>query len=198
MRWPAEEIHLWLGVPGAEEVLRRYSDAEIVVGEHGKPRFAGADLHFNLSHSGEHRVLAVARREVGVDVELIRERGDVRELAEIGLPREQAARVAAAAPEQRNALFHRLWVRHEARCKCHGVGLVTPLPSAARDDVVIDLDLGPGVAGALAVQASARSSAACPPPITALQWESSTCSTGSSSSDWSESRRSATPSPGGM
>ena len=198
MRWPAEEIHLWLGVPGAEAVLRRYTDADIVIGEHGKPRLAAAGLHFNLSHSGEYRVLAVARREVGVDVEVVRDRGDVRELAEIGLPREQAARVAAAPPAERNALFHRLWVRHEARCKCRGVGLVAPLPAVAREDVVLDLDLGRGVAGALAVQASARSSAAWPPPITALQWESSTCSTGSSSSGRSASRKSATPSPGGM
>ena len=98
MRWPAEEIHLWLGVPGAEAVLRRYTDAKIVVGEHGKPRLAAAGLHFNLSHSGEHRVLAVARREVGVDVEVVRDRGDVRELAAIGLPPEQAARWRPRGP----------------------------------------------------------------------------------------------------
>jgi phosphopantetheinyl transferase len=124
-------------------------------------------------------------------VEVIRDRGDVRVLAEIGLPPEQAARVAAAPVAERNELFHRLWVRHEARLKCHGVGLVAPLPAAALDDV-LDLDLGPDVAAAVAVQRSARSSAAWPPPITVFQWDDRTCSTGSSSSGRSVARSSST------
>jgi phosphopantetheinyl transferase len=187
LRWPEHDVHLWTGVPRTEEVLAAYLGAEprIELGTHGKPRTQG--LHFNLSHSGHLRVLAVARIEVGLDVELIRDRGDVRELAAIGLPADQAAEVAADPTAER---FHRLWVRHEARCKLHGVGLVAPLPES--DDLVIDLDLGPGVAAALAVQASARSSAAWPPPITGLQWEASTCSTGSSSSGRSASRSPAT------
>jgi phosphopantetheinyl transferase len=191
--WPEDDVHLWTGVPRVEDVLRAYLGAEprIELGPHGKPRVDG--LHFNLSHSGHLRVLAVARQEVGVDVEIVSDRGDVSELAAIGLPADQAAEVAAAPASERNARFHRLWVRHEARCKLHGVGLVAPLPAA--EDVVIDLDLGPGVAAALAVQANARSSAAWPPPITGLQWDARMCSTGSSSSGRSASRSSATRAP---
>jgi phosphopantetheinyl transferase len=193
LRWPEDDVHLWTGVPRVEEVLRAYLGAEphIELGPHGKPRVDG--LHFNLSHSGHLRVLAVARHEVGVDVEIVSDRGDVNELAAIGLPAEQAAQIAAVPANQRNAVFHRLWVRHEARCKLHGVGLVAPLP--ATQDVVIDLELGPGVAAALAVQASARSSAAWPPPITGLQWDARTCSTGSSSSGRSAARSSAMRAP---
>jgi phosphopantetheinyl transferase len=181
-------------VPRVEEVLRGYLGAEprMELGPYGKPRVDG--LHFNLSHSGHLRVLAVARHDVGVDVEIVSDRGDVNELAAIGLPADQAAEVAAAPAEERNARFHHLWVRHEARCKLHGVGLVAPLPAAA-DDVVIDLDLGPGVAAALAVQASARSSAAWPPPITGLQWDARMCWTGSSSSGRSAARSSGTRAP---
>jgi hypothetical protein len=195
MRWPADTIHLWLGAPGPAEVLSAYLGAEpvIALGPHGKPHAPGTGLHFNLSHSGDLRVLAVARREVGLDIELIRDRGDVGELAAIGLPETQAQQVAAAPEHERNELFHKLWARHEARCKLHGVGLVAPLPGIP--DRVVDLDLGPGVAAALALYASARDSAAWPPPITALQWESSTCSTGSSSSGWSAPRRSSTVTP---
>ncbi len=183
-------------MPQVEEVLRAYlgADPRIELGPHGKPRVDG--LYFNLSHSGHLRVLAVARHEVGVDVEIVSDRGDVNELAAIGLPADQAAEVAAAPASERNPRFHRLWVRHEARCKLHGVGLVAPLPAAA-DDVVIDLDLdlGAGVAAALAVHASARSSAAWPPPITGLQWDARMCSTGSASSGWSASRSSARRAP---
>ena len=182
-------------MPRAEEVLRAYLGAEprIELGPHGKPRVNG--LHFNLSHSGHLRVLAVARHEVGVDVEIVSDRGDVNELAAVGLPADQAAHIAAVPANQRNTVFHRLWVRHEARCKLHGVGLVAPLPAAAAAEVVIDLDLGPGVAASLAVQSRARSSAASAPPITGLQWDARTCSTGSSSSGRSLSRSSATRAP---
>jgi phosphopantetheinyl transferase len=194
LRWPEHEVHVWIGVPRVEEVLRAYlgTEPQIELGPHGKPRVDG--LHFNLSHSGHLRILAVARHEVGVDVEIVSDRGDVNELAAIGLPAEQAAHIATVPANQRNAVFHRLWVRHEARLKCHGVGLVAPLPADAAD-VVIDLNLGPGVAAAVAVQASARSSAAWPPPITALQWDARMCSTGSSSSGRSASRSSAMRAP---
>jgi 4'-phosphopantetheinyl transferase len=158
VRWPSpeREVHVWLATPAPgrlEEVLAAYLQRtpRIVVGPHGKPRLDGTSaLRFNLSHSGEHWLLAVAaEREVGIDVEELRPRGDVRELAEVGLPAEDAARVAAAAPEERDAVFHRLWVRHEARLKCHGVGLVAPLPPGATE-VVVDLALGSAAVAALA------------------------------------------------
>jgi hypothetical protein len=195
MRPRADEVHLWLGAGSLEDVLRRYvDDPRIATGPHGKPYLRGSDLRFNLSHSGDLRVLAVALEEVGVDVEVVRDRGDVRELAAIGLPPQGAAQVAAAPAAERDLLFHRLWVRHEARLKCHGVGLVAPLPEGARDRVV-ELDLGPGVVGALAVQASARASAVWPPPITGFQWEHSTCSTGSTTSGFSAARSASTVPP---
>ena len=83
-------------------------------------------LHFNLSHSGHLRVLAVARHEVGVDVEIVGDRGDVNELAAIGLPAEQAAQLAAVPAASGTRCSTASWVRHEARCKLHGVGLVAP------------------------------------------------------------------------
>jgi 4'-phosphopantetheinyl transferase len=122
-------------------------------GPHGKPRLAQPATHplrFSVSHTGALLVVAVAiGREVGVDAEYRRAGRDPMRLAQVGLPPEQAARIAASSEETREALFHRLWVRHEARVKCHGVGLGTPVPAGARD-VVVDLDLRPGVWTALA------------------------------------------------
>ncbi|HTF89874.1 MAG TPA: hypothetical protein VK843_15780, partial [Planctomycetota bacterium] len=42
------------------------------LGPNGKPRLAGVDLHFNLTHTGEHALLAVGERELGLDAEEIR------------------------------------------------------------------------------------------------------------------------------
>ena len=51
-----------LGVPAAE--------VEFAAGPHGKPELPGARLRFNLSHSGERALIALADGvEVGVDVE---------------------------------------------------------------------------------------------------------------------------------
>ena len=41
--------------------------------EHGKPYAAGLDVHFSISHSGNYAVCAVSDKEIGVDVEKIRE-----------------------------------------------------------------------------------------------------------------------------
>ncbi len=72
------------------EILAHYlgtSPAEIafVYGDHGKPALAPpyGDLRFNLSHSHDLALCAVARgSEVGVDVERIRELDDLEGMAD--------------------------------------------------------------------------------------------------------------------
>jgi len=111
-------------------VLARYTGREpagieLRFGERGKPMLAEPDppLCFNLSHSGELALIAVAgEREVGVDVQAI---GD------------------------RPAEFYAQWTRREAVAKCHGVGLWAPLPDAPV--AVAPLDAGEGFAAAVAV-----------------------------------------------
>lgn len=161
MRWPApeREVHVWLAAPAPgrlESVLAAYlgvapPEVRLCRGPHGKPQLDGEPvLRFNLSHTGDRCLVAIAAgRQVGIDLEELRPRGDVRELAEVGLPSTDAAQVSAAPPAQRGPLFHRLWVRHEARLKCHGVGLVAPLPTGATE-VLVDLSPWPATFGAVA------------------------------------------------
>ena len=96
--------------------------------EHGKP-FATVDrlkatVAFNVSHSGQHGLIAVAPRgTVGVDVE---ERAAQRNLdvlidAVLG-PRERAD-VMAASGRQKLEVFLDLWTLKEALSKAHGLGL---------------------------------------------------------------------------
>lgn len=102
---------LWTRSRGVlRALLGRYLDADsrprelrFVLGPHGKPALrddAGwaSDLRFNLSHSGELMLVAVtAGREVGVDVELVRDRHPAELLRE--------------------------WTVREAIVKCLGTGL---------------------------------------------------------------------------
>ncbi len=45
---------------------------ELSFGEKGKPFFADASVHFNLSHSGHYAVCAASEKPVGVDIENVR------------------------------------------------------------------------------------------------------------------------------
>lgn len=101
------------------------AEIELCLGSRGKPMLAKADaqLRFNLSHSDELALIAIAGgREVGVDVQLT---------------------------GARSAAFYAAWTRREAIAKCHGAGLGAPLPDAAV--AVSALDAGPDFAAAIAV-----------------------------------------------
>lgn len=113
-------------------VLGRYLDCppaavELELGEHGKPRLAAAgELAFNLSHSANLALLAVADREVGVDVE------------RINVDRHPPA-------------FYDEWTANEARVKCLGIGL-TGVPSGATPAIEVHrLELGGEFAAAVAI-----------------------------------------------
>lgn len=151
-RWVASR---WL----LRGVLARYlarpaADIGLEAGEHGKPYLAEptGDLAFNLSHSGNLALVAVAAgREVGVDIELISEERDPVALAEKGLGPQAAAAVRAAPDDERSRVFHRHWADHEARLKCLGVGLGGEVPPGAAAVTVLQLDLGPDFAASVAV-----------------------------------------------
>jgi hypothetical protein len=142
---PLGEVHVWrVALESAQrptfrealrQVLARYlgqepGGVELSVGEHGKPRLPGEELHFNLSHSGALALIAVCRDcEVGVDVERLR--------------------------PKREAAFYCRWARHEARLKCLGTGLGAPLPPDPPAVTIESLDVGPGYAAAVAVKGAA-------------------------------------------
>jgi 4'-phosphopantetheinyl transferase len=145
----------------------------------GKPCLASpsSDLRFNLSHSGQLALVAVARgREVGVDVEEVDADSDLeRRLAlarRFFSPAEVAALESLPAASQTGA-FYACWTRKEAYLKARGGGLSLGLAAfdvslrpgepaallATRDDPaqaarwsLHALDPGPGYAAALAVE----------------------------------------------
>lgn len=139
---------LWARSRGVlRALLGRYLDRDpralrFVFGAHGKPALLpegrapaavlrpapAADLRFNLSHSGAIALYAVtAGREVGVDIERVRERY--------------------------TAEFLRAWVAREATVKCRGSGLLTPLGDLpAVESWTAEPDVGSQAASAVAVE----------------------------------------------
>lgn len=168
---PLGEVHVWRVElesaqrpafrGGLRQVLARYlaegpEEIELTVGEHGKPRLAGEQLHFNLSHSGAMALIAVCGdREVGVDVEQIKPGRDLIALAERALLPADAAAVREAAEAKREATFYRLWACHEARLKCLGVGIGSLPPPGSPPVAVETLEVSPEHAAAVAVAGTA-------------------------------------------
>ncbi len=90
----------------------------------GKPYLRGTTLRFNISHSADMALVAVADgREVGVDVERVRPRPDMQRIAERVFSAREIAELQAAPAEAQTEVFFRLWTQTEARLKASGEGL---------------------------------------------------------------------------
>ena len=127
------------------------AEVRLEIADRGKPRLVGGEGPlFSLSHSHGLALVAVAEREVGVDVERIDFDRDLLALARRGLAAADAELIGAARPAGRAAVFYAAWTRHEARLKCLGSGLAAPA-LADTPVAVRTLDVAPEYAAAVAV-----------------------------------------------
>lgn len=115
---------------------------ELAAAARGKPalagRFAGADLRFNVSHCQDVAVYAFSSgREVGVDVEAVRDLPDADDVAARWFSRQEYATYRALEPDDRALGFFQCWTRKEAFIKALGDGLFHPLDR-------FDVSLAPG------------------------------------------------------
>jgi len=167
------------------DYLRVAADTiHFVSGPHGKPAIApplaAGGLEFNLSHSHEVALVAVARqRAVGVDVEFVKRKFSFDDLARrFFTTKEVAALFELPQPLQREAFFQ-CWTSKEAFLKAKGTGMSGKLDEVAitlaadqqvrinasvPDWSLTELTLCVGYQGALVVQGDPR-------PIRCFQWE---------------------------
>jgi 4'-phosphopantetheinyl transferase len=163
----AQDATRWVRARGIlRALLARYAATDprrlrFEEGPHGKPALAAdasaaaSGLRFNLSHSGDVALIAVALdREVGVDVELPRRAVDHVAIARRVMSAEEVERLAALEdPHERERAFLRAWVRWEAVLKCRGTGIgAAGEPSPQPDPWVAQLEISPPAAAALAVE----------------------------------------------
>jgi 4'-phosphopantetheinyl transferase len=89
---------------------------------------AESGVTFNVSHSGGIALLAFTRgREIGVDVEQVRQDSDLQAIARRFFSMHEQNQLAALPAEKRIDAFFRCWTRKEAYIKATGDGLSLPL-----------------------------------------------------------------------
>jgi 4'-phosphopantetheinyl transferase len=146
--------------------------------EFGKPdlcaEVADAPLRFNVSHAHETALFAITSgREVGVDVEFIREDFAALDTAERFFSEVEVAALRGLPRGSRTLAFFNCWTRKEAYIKARGEGLSLPLkqfavsaapgepaallsaehaPDAVSRWSLVELHPGPGYVGALAFE----------------------------------------------
>jgi 4'-phosphopantetheinyl transferase len=120
------------------ELLGRYlkraaADLEFEYGPQGKPalstKSSQESVHFNVSHSHGIALLAfTVGRELGVDVELVRQFGGL-EIAERYFSPREVMELNRLHSSQQDEGFFLCWTRKEAYLKARGEGLHVPLKS---------------------------------------------------------------------
>jgi 4'-phosphopantetheinyl transferase len=113
-------------------ILSRYLQAaptsiEFIEGSNGKPKLRAnlpGDLRFNLSHSGERAMIAAAfGREIGVDIERVKEGFGFDEVAEHFFTAGEVAALRALPSHLQRQAFYKCWTSKEAFLKAKGTGL---------------------------------------------------------------------------
>lgn len=135
----AEDRHRFLLTRSlVRTTLSRYAavapqDWIFTANEHGRPAIANthpqvASLCFNLSHTRGLIVLGVCRgRELGVDVENMRERTPSPGIAERFFAPQEIAALANLPEAQRHERFFAYWTLKESYIKARGRGMSIPL-----------------------------------------------------------------------
>lgn len=178
-RYPIDRKRYIVAHGCLRSILARYlqckpEELRFNTNKHGKPTAESYKLEFNLSHSGDYVLIAVAQEhKVGIDVERIRSDMEFESIAHRFFSPNETAELTSMPPEQKTIAFFNCWTRKEAYIKAQGLGLSLPLGSfdvsltpnepailrATRPDAekashwtLFSLIVAPHYAGALAVE----------------------------------------------
>ena len=104
------------------------AELQFKVAEHGKPYLACGSVHFNLSHTANHLVIAVANfPNIGIDIEKIKFRNNFDGLAARCFSVDELQAWRQLSVDEQTQAFYRLWVKKEAFVKAIGRGLAMGL-----------------------------------------------------------------------
>jgi len=100
------------------------TEIAFVQNAHGKPALAGNEIEFNASHSGDYTLIAFCRQSpIGVDVEQIKGKRVVGDLAARVLSPAEYQRFSSLTEPDQKQTFFKIWTLKESVLKGIGSGL---------------------------------------------------------------------------
>lgn len=129
---PADKMRFIVGRGGLKQLLARYLNVDPTkmcfnYTSCDKPYLKGTPLHFNLSHSGNYILYAIANSAIGIDIEYCDSTLDFLTLAKEFCSELEWHTLSMLAPAERSTTFYRYWTQKEAFVKAIGTGLNFPL-----------------------------------------------------------------------
>jgi 4'-phosphopantetheinyl transferase len=138
------------------------SEVRFVHTNHGKPQLQAthaSNLQFNVSHSGQCVLVALAQKfAVGVDVEICRPRPEAIKLAERFFAPDESAALRQLAEPALSTAFFSLWTRKEAQLKATGDGIAGGLANTSNLPgpwTVVEFEAAPEHPAAVAIRSDA-------------------------------------------
>jgi 4'-phosphopantetheinyl transferase len=116
-----------------KDILARYinrlpSQLNIRYAQYGKPFLNNSNIHFNVSHSNQYILIAIAKHiPLGIDIEYCNQDLDFLTLAKNICSEIEYAKLSKLPIHERCLAFYRCWTRKEAFIKALGKGLYFPL-----------------------------------------------------------------------
>lgn len=111
-------------------LLKKYlginKDNQILCNKYGKPYLSSGNVAFNLSHSEEYVVLAIADREVGVDIEKIRKYHEA--TVKKVFNDDQSEMLEQLPVSKKDSKFTEIWTKMESILKLEGTGFTDRWP----------------------------------------------------------------------
>jgi 4'-phosphopantetheinyl transferase len=123
----------WLRTILAEYLYCPMHELRLATGDKGKPFLAepASQLEFNLSHTGNEAVLAIAANTpVGIDLEIAREKLNLVRIARTLFQADEIDQLEALSGKAQADYFFTCWTIMEARQKCLGLGIFNDKVSA--------------------------------------------------------------------
>jgi 4'-phosphopantetheinyl transferase len=132
----------------AKELAIPTNEIFLTKNQHGKPVLRDyPEMHFNISHAGQHVVCAVSDVPVGIDVEQIGRRDFIKIANRFFCADEKAYVKSFTSDVAQAAVFAEIWTKKEAYIKRDGRGLAVPLTSfsvlSVPDIFFHRIDIGP-------------------------------------------------------
>jgi 4'-phosphopantetheinyl transferase len=108
------------------------NELEFRTGPYAKPALIGAqELHFNVAHSEDDLIIAIAQRPLGIDIESKRSIPEIEALAGTVFSEAELACWRRLSLQSRLDNFLGLWTRKEALLKGIGLGITEHLKSVS-------------------------------------------------------------------